>query len=369
MKTRPGRIIALLLLLATAGPALAARTWEDLSPDTGDDFLCVFATDSGRVLVGGNGDLVRELHGDDLQPLDPLPVGTEAIQGFCLPDNRTLLAVDARARVLQQDQETREWTVARDSQSHAATGLHCGEYVLLCADSVVERLDTATSTWAALDNTPTTIHSGAWSTPERLFTCGQDGNVWSYTAGTWSMQLALYFLNSDDLPLYAIHGMDSGPDNEPQCFVVGAQGVIFAWAGNTWSVSRPWAPDQPDLHDVHVAAADLAWAVGDQGVVLAWDGQAWTDLGAPTSSDLRGVCPAPGTDPALYVAGRQGTFLRLGVAGEAVEETPLTASEAGGQGGGGGCLALWKPGAGAALLLALLWLPCARMMSGSCRRS
>jgi hypothetical protein len=83
--------------------------------------------------------------------------------------------------------------------------------------------------------------------------------------------------------LLAVHGDASGEF----LVAVGVAGRILHWDGVSWGLVP--SGTAKDLHDVWVAAPDLAFAVGDDGTVLRWDGAVWESITSDIGVHLYGV--------------------------------------------------------------------------------
>lgn len=106
----------------------------------------------------------------------------------------------------------------------------------------------------------------------------------------------------------------TGPND---AWVVGSDGLILHYDGNSWSQEVFEGLDSVSLFTVSGRAADDVWVVGGgpRGVLLRRDADGWSEVELPqfTPQVLQGLWTAPGRP--VYVGGAYGFTARLDEAG------------------------------------------------------
>ena len=72
-------------------------------------------------------------------------------------------------------------------------------------------------------------------------------------------------------------------------WVVGSQGTLLHWAGNTWTAATAPGLVAQELKTVSGRSASDVWAIGESGTVLHYDGTSWTKIPFPTTDTLYGL--------------------------------------------------------------------------------
>ena len=106
-------------------------------------------------------------------------------------------------------------------------------------------------------------------------------------------------------------------------WVVGEDGTILKWDGNTWS--GWYATTNTRLNAVWPFSDTDVWAVGVNGTILHFDGASWTPVPSSTTQTLVGLWGAP--DGTLWAVGASGTVLKRSPGGSFVAQAvPTTAT-------------------------------------------
>ncbi|MCA0375164.1 MAG: Ig-like domain-containing protein [Gemmatimonadetes bacterium] len=92
-------------------------------------------------------------------------------------------------------------------------------------------------------------------------------------------------------------------------FAINSNGDVFRFSAGSWSMSAAGASWNTQFRAVHAASNTMAIAVGTNGVIARWNGTNWTSMGSGTTRTLNGVW-VESTNTAFAV-GDNGTALRF----------------------------------------------------------
>lgn len=88
-------------------------------------------------------------------------------------------------------------------------------------------------------------------------------------------------------------------------WMVGQNGTIIRWNGNTWNIIPSSA--SVNLYGVHFYRTYYGIAVGDSGKIIRWDGNKWENVSSPTSNNLYDAYLFSASDG--WAVGASGTIL------------------------------------------------------------